>query len=170
MDNKSIIAKLKPELKTKIIEKAKYNLSDESKLLEIASLLLPFVNDEIFNNSFDYLRCKTEHQKQIANIQRNSERYYEFEDMFHELRHELRKAGHTLAESIRYGKRNENIDELLTKIVMLEKIASSAKPNINISTESPTRCNQCNKECLGSYRIMLTQITSLLENLENENN
>jgi len=72
-----------------------------------------------------------------------------------------------LFENIRHGKRNEEVDTLLSKIAVFEKVVSSSRPNINISTDSPTRCNQCNKDCLAAYRIMYGIISPILESIKN---
>ena len=169
MDISQITQKLSKAVKAEILKKeSSYYEDEEDRLLSIAKLLLPFTDDFAFCQAFDYLNCKTVHKKEVDKLRTITGRYIEFDELFGNLRHELRDIGHHLLENIRYGKRNENIDELLTKITLLQSITSSSKPNINLSTDSPTRCSLCNKDCLASYRILLGIITPLVEEIRNE--
>lgn len=162
------ISKLSDEVKAEVLKRANSHYwEEEKKLFEVSKLLLPYIDDEKFCQAFDYLKCKMDHQHQVEKLREGVRYHGEFEELLHELRHELGRGGRMILENIRYGKRSEEIDALLTKISMLEKLFSASRPNINVNTDSPSRCSKCNNDCLAAYRIMYGIITPIIETLKN---
>jgi len=165
------IEEMNSGVKSELLRKANnfgWEGAEDKSIFEIAKLLLPFIDDERFGQAFDYLKCKIDHQRQVEKIKQSSHYHGEFEELLHELRHELRKGGQMILENIRFGKRSEEIDALLTKITMFEKLLSASRPNITISTDNPSRCSQCNKDCLSAYRILYGILMPIIDKVKNE--
>jgi hypothetical protein len=162
------VSKLSEEVKAEVLKRANSHYwEDEKRLFEVAKLLLPYIDDEKFCQSFDYLKCKMDHQNQFEKLKEGVRYHGEFEELLHEVRHDLRRGGQMILDNIRYGKRSEEIDALLTKVAMLEKVFSSSRPNINVNTDSPSRCSKCNNDCLSAYRIMYGIVSPIIETLKN---
>jgi len=153
-------------LKEKVVEKTKYGYDSNDRLFEVAKLLLPYIDDEPFFKAFDYMRCKLEHQKQLKDLRSLNDQHHPLRELSYKFERDLRRLTGSLMEEIRYGKRNENIDDLLKKLTALEGIFSSRKPNITVNTDGEARCKNCNIECMSSYRILFTKITKIVAELE----
>lgn len=165
MDEVILISKLSNGAKAKVLESAEYGWENEHSLLKIATLLLPYIDDEKFCQAFDYLNCKMDHQRQVKELGGDVRYPGELEELIHELRSELGRGGHLMLDNIRYGKRSEEVDVFLTKVARLEKLFSSSQPNIN--TDSPSRCSKCNGDCLSAYRIIYGIVSPIIETLKN---
>lgn len=169
----NLVKSIDPEFANELVQ-AKSKMEDKATILQLAKKLLVECDDidEEICTSIDYLQCQVEHlnnQKEVLSSLKHQARFTrEFNDiryMFHELRD-------SLMESIRYGKRTREIDEILRGLGELITIASqlqTLRPSINFSgienAISP-RCSNCSERCISAFRKVQVFLLKLIKVIE----
>ena len=151
---------LTPDLVKELKEAKGYNVEQKDSLLRLAKKLLAECDDidEDICIAVDYLQCQVEHsanQSKIMDVLRHRDR---FEGELGEVRYLFRDLRDNLMESIRYGKRTPEVDQVLMRLTTLIAMANqmpTAQPVVNLagveSLLSP-RCNTCTEACRSSFR------------------
>lgn len=157
-------------------------LEDKAFALTMAKKLLVKCDDidEEICTSIDYLQCQVDHlknQQQVLSVLKHQER---FTGEFSDIRHLVRELRDSLMESIRYGKRTREIDEVLLRLGELITIASQLRimqPPVTftgIETAISPRCSNCSTSCLSAFRkvqvFLLKLIKAIKTNYEEDSN
>lgn len=159
---KEIAKQLSDRLRKKLAESSDYKINEKEDVLEFANDILSEC-DEISSEvglAMDYLQCQVDHKKAQDKALKVLDYGRKFNDGFGDLRYEIRRMIEPLMESLRYGKRSEEVDQVLIRLTSLTNLASQSpaiQPNVNfagIEGALSTRCQTCEAPCRSAFRIV----------------
>lgn len=173
----TVAMSLSPDLIKELKDAKSYSIEQKESLLGLAKKLLAECDDvdEDICVAVDYLQCQVEHNANQANIMNVIRHRDRFEGEFGEVRYLFRDLRDKLMESIRYGKRTEEVDQLLMKLSTLIAMVnqmSIPQPVVNFANVegllSP-RCNTCTEACRSSFRKVQVFIRKVIQACEQNN-
>lgn len=165
---------LSPDLVKELKGAKGYNVEQKDSLLQMAKKLLAECDeiDEDVCVAVDYLQCQVEHsanQAKIMGVLRHRDR---FEGELGDVRYLFRELRETLMESIRYGKRTEQVDQILMRLSALMGMVNqmpAVQPVVNFagveSLLSP-RCASCTEACRSSFRKVQVFMRKMIQACE----
>jgi hypothetical protein len=157
---KELAKSFSPELVKEFLAIEGSRMEDKSSVLRLAKKLLVECDeiDEEICTSIDYLQCQVDHldnqQKVLSTLQTRQR----FDEEFGDFRYLIREIRESLMESIRYGKRTREIDEILLRLGELINLANQSRmlqPVMNftgIENALSPRCANCSAPCLSAFR------------------
>lgn len=140
------------------IESSKFE--DKGSVLRLAKKLLIECDDidEDICVSIDYLQCQVDHINNQQKVLHTLQTRQRFDEEFGDLRYLVREIRDSLMQSIRYGKRTREIDEILIRLGELINLANQSRmlqPVMNftgIENMLSPRCTNCSAPCLSAFR------------------
>jgi hypothetical protein len=157
---KELAQSFSPELAREFLALENSTMENKSDVLRLAKKLLVECDDidEEICISIDYLQCQVDHLNNQQKVLSTLQTRQKFDEEFGDLRYLIREIRDSLMESIRYGKRTREIDEILLRLGELISLANQSRmlqPTINFTgienTLSP-RCSNCSAPCLSAFR------------------
>jgi hypothetical protein len=152
-------------------------LSDKKNVLEIANRVVAEFDavDPALGSAIDFLQCQVEHNTAQDKVLEAINYSRRFSGEFGDLRYEIRELIRPLMENLRYGKRTEELDRVLTSLASLLQLANQApavQPTINfagIESALSPRCQTCEASCRSAFRIVNGFLRKLIRELKADN-
>ncbi len=151
---------LKPELVDELSKAMKYGIEEKESVLRLAKKLLAEF-DEIDDDiciAADYLQCQVDHNRNRQNFLEVLQYRGRLDHSVFDLRREFSDLRESLMQSLRTGKRTEQLDEILrglSTIMATINQAPTVQPVVNlagIETLLSPRCSTCSDTCRSSFR------------------
>lgn len=157
-----------------IIKLNNYDIENKNSVAKMARKIMVECDDldEDLCLAVDYLQCQIEHasnQHEILSFLQHQQR---FNGEIGDLRHEFRDLRERLLSDLRYGKRTEEIDKVLTHlstITMLANQMPAIQPIINfagIEKALSPRCTNCTDTCRSAFRRVQVFLRKLIKACE----
>lgn len=169
-----LVRSLSPKLVKELMELDKYSIENKESVAKMARRLLAECDDleEDLCVSVDYLQCQIEHENNQTKALNFLTHQQRFESETYELRHEFSRLREKLMEDLRYGKRTEELDKVLTHLSTLTMLANqmpTAQPIVNfagIEQVLSPRCMTCTDTCRSAFRKVQVFLRKLIKACE----
>jgi len=151
-------------------------MENREYILKLSKKLLVEIDlDEEIGMAIDYLQCQVDHENNRRQLLHLLEYRHEFNGGFRELRYMIRELRESLMENIRYGKRTQELDEILMKLTSLLTLANQApsiQPSFNFAGAEAAlspRCSTCTEPCRSAFRRVQVFLRKVIRELVSEN-